>query len=150
MTPTGWDAAALLAHAAATVAMAGVIWFVQVVHYPLFGQVAPERFVDFESAHRRRTTWVVAPLMLAELATAVALAARPPRGGPPWAPWVGLGLLAVVWLSTFAVQVPLHEKLNHGFDAGVHRRLVRTNWLRTAAWTIRAALAMDMLFRAQT
>ena len=147
MTWTTPDAAALLVHAAATVGMAGVIWFVQVVHYPLFGSIAPERFADFESAHRRRTTWVVAPLMLAELATAVTLVVRPPRGGPPWAPPVGLGLLALVWLSTFAVQVPLHETLTRGFDATAHRRLVRTNWLRTAAWTARAALALAMLFK---
>lgn len=133
-------------HAAATVAMAGVIWFVQVVHYPLFKWIAPERFVDFESEHRRRTAWVVAPLMLIELATALALVLRPPTGGPRWIPGAGLALLVVVWLSTFAVQVPLHEKLNHGFDAAVHRRLVRSNWLRTAAWTARAALALGMLF----
>ena len=140
-----WHAAAPLIHAAATVAMAGVIWFVQVVHYPLFERVAPERFVEFESAHRRRTTWVVAPLMLAELATAVSLALRPPAGVWPWAPRIGLALLVLVWLSTFAVQVPLHEKLSRGFDAAVHRRLVRGNWVRTVAWSARAAVALGML-----
>ena len=141
-----WHAAAPLAHAAATVAMAGVIWFVQVVHYPLFPWVAPDRFPEFESAHRRRTTWVVAPLMLAELATAITLALRAPAGVPPWAPRAGLVLLALVWLSTFFLQVPLHEKLNQCFDAAVCRRLVRSNWLRTAAWTARAALALGMLY----
>lgn len=31
--------ALLLVHAAATWAMVGLVWFVQVVHYPLFAQV---------------------------------------------------------------------------------------------------------------
>ena len=136
------DGVLLLAHAAATVAMAGLIWFVQVVHYPLFGAVGAERFGAYESAHRRLTTRVVAPLMLAELATAAALPFRAGVARPEWVPWAGLALLGVVWASTWFVQVPLHETLSAGFDAGAHRRLVRSNWVRTAAWTARAALAL--------
>ena len=67
----------------------------------------------------------------------------------PWrrgAVWAGLALLAVIWLSTALVQVPLHRRLQGGFDAAAHRRLVRTNWLRTAAWTLRAALALRLAF----
>ncbi len=79
------------------------------------------------------------PLLLAEAGTAVA----------GWiAGWRGSGfaaslvLLAVSWVSTFAVQVPLHRKLAGGFEAADHRRLVVTNWVRTAAWTLRAALLL--------
>ena len=144
--PTTIDAPLLLVHAAATTAMAGVIWFVQVVHYPLFAAVGRDGFAAYESAHRRLTTWVVAPMMLAELATAAALPFRPtPAAGPAWGSWAGLALLAVVWLSTFLIQVPLHERLSRGFDADAHRSLVRSNWVRTVAWTARAALALSML-----
>jgi hypothetical protein len=146
VTTTALDAALLLGHAAATLAMAGVIWFVQVVHYPLFAAVAPERFAGYESGHRRLTTVVVAPLMLVELATAVALVIRPAAAAEPrWAVWAGLALLAVIWSSTFFVQVPLHEKLAAGFDGAAHRRLVRGNWVRTAGWTARAGLALLLL-----
>src|SRR5687767_1444080 len=112
----------LLAHAASTLAMTGVIWFVQVVHYPLFAAVRREGFAAFESSHRRLTTWVVAPLMLVELITAAWLALRPAAAAAPaWVPWTGLALVAAIWLSTFLVQVPLHEKLSNGFDAGIHQ-----------------------------
>jgi hypothetical protein len=53
-------------------------------------------------------------------------------------------LLASVWLVTLFVQVPAHRRLGHGFEAEVHRRLVTSNWLRTAAWTARGALALAM------
>ena len=141
-TPPVTEQALLLAHAGSTLAMAGVIWFVQVVHYPLFAAVGAEGFAAYEAAHRRLTTRVVAPLMLVELAAAIGLLVRPPAAVPAWAAWVGLALLAVVWGSTFAVQVPLHERLSRGFDAAVHRRLVRGNWVRTMAWTVRAGLAL--------
>ncbi len=35
----------LLGHVGATLFMVGLIWFVQVVHYPLFGHVGGEGFV---------------------------------------------------------------------------------------------------------
>lgn len=133
--------ALLLAHAASTVAMAGLVWFVQVVHYPLFALVGDATFPRYEVQHARRTTWVVAPLMLVEAATAVALAVADPSP----LTMLGLGLLIVVWVSTALVQVPLHARLERGFDAAVHRRLVRTNALRTAAWTGRAAIALALL-----
>jgi hypothetical protein len=127
-------------HLAATLVMVGVIWFVQLVHYPLFAGVGAAGFAAYAREHARRTTWVVAPTMLVELATGVALVWRRPVALPAWGVWAGVALLALVWGSTFALQVPRHDELRDGFDGGAHRRLVRTNWLRTAAWTARGAL----------
>jgi len=135
----------LLANAAATLYMAGVIWFVQVVHYPLFARVSVEGYAAYQSDHMRLTTWVVAPPMLVELATAVALLWLRPASVSLAALFAGVGLLAVVWASTFVLQVPCHEALGRGFDAATHRRLVATNALRTAAWSGRAALVLAML-----
>jgi hypothetical protein len=135
------DEAVVLAHAAATLSMAGLIWFVQVVHYPLLAAVGPERFPEYTRRHADRTRWVVAPPMLVEGVTAVWLVARP-AAVPGWAAWLGLGLAAVNWVSTAAVQIPCHTRLARGFDRAVHRRLVRTNWVRTAAWTARGVLAV--------
>ena len=56
----------LLAHVAATLFMVGVIWFVQVVHHPLFSRVGPEKFSLYSEAHSRLTTYVVGPPMLVE------------------------------------------------------------------------------------
>ena len=127
----------LLANAAATWAMVGVIWFVQLVHYPLFAGYAGDGFRLAMAAHQRLTTWVVAPLMLAELVTSLAL----PAVTPGWLPWAGVACVTVCWASTVAVQVPLHERLaRDGYDLAVERRLVRTNWVRTVAWTLHGAV----------
>jgi hypothetical protein len=133
--------AVLVAHTGATLAMFGLIWFVQIVHYPLFSFVARGDFSRFAAAHQRRTTVVVAPLMLLEAASAVALALAPPAGGAALAR-LGLALLAVLWVSTAAIQVPAHRRLAAGFSEPVHRRLVASNWLRTLTWTGRAVIAL--------
>jgi hypothetical protein len=137
----------LAAHAFSTLAMTGLIWFVQVVHYPLFAAVPAEAFRVYESSHQRRTTWIVAPLMLVELVTAAALAGGVVPGVSKVSAYVGLGLVVAVWGVTFLVSVPLHAKLEHGKDDAVIRRLVATNWIRTGLWTARGVVAVWLMVR---
>jgi hypothetical protein len=134
----------VLANVLGTLTMFGVIWIVQVVHYPLFAGVGADGFTAYEAAHQSRITLVVFPAMVLELGTAVALLWHRPDAVPAWMVWVGLGLVGVVWLSTAFVQVPLHTALSAGFDGDAHARLVTTNWIRTAAWTLRAGLVLWM------
>jgi uncharacterized membrane protein len=135
-----------LVHAGATCFMAGLIWFVQVVHYPLMPGAPADAARAYADRHQRRTTLVVAPVMLIEAASALALLWLPDaRLTVAPAPWLGAILLGVVWVSTFAIQVPLHTRLAAAPDSAIVRRLVITNWLRTAAWTARAVLALTML-----
>ena len=134
-----------LAHAAATGVMTGLIWFVQVVHYPLLSRVGAASFVEYERAHVQRTTWVVAPAMIVEAATATVLPlfsrTQPGRA----LAWGGLALLAVVWMSTALLQVPCHRKLARGLDSDIARRLVATNWIRTVCWSLRLLVALALL-----
>ncbi len=133
-----------LAHVGATLFMVGLIWFVQVVHYPLFGSVGREGFARYSQAHSRLTGFVVGPPMLVEAATAVALVVRAPQGVPFSLPLTGLVLLAVVWLSTAFLQSPQHTVLGRGFVADSHRFLVLSNWVRTVCWTARGVVVLLM------
>lgn len=144
MTTSGWTSLTVTVHLAATLYMVGLVWFVQRVHYPLFARVGPEAFREYERDHIARTGPVVGPPMLLELASALALLVARPEGVSPAAVWTGAGLLAVVWASTVFLQVPRHTRLREGFDARVLRELVATNWIRTAAWTLRGGLAIGI------
>lgn len=136
----------LAGHALATWFMTGVIVFVQVVHYPLMARVGRDRFREYEADHTRRTTWIVAPPMLIEAATALALVTVARDRVPELQAWFGLTLVLVIWISTAALQVPQHRRLESGFDAVAHRRLVSSNWIRVAAWSARSALVAGWLF----
>jgi hypothetical protein len=125
---------------AATLYLLGLIWCIQIVHYPLMNRVDSDRFREFHGQHGLRITLVVVAPMLVELASAAALAVWVPEGVESVLPVVGLILVVVIWISTFAIQVPLHRRLAHGFDSVAHRRLVNSNWLRTVAWSLRAVV----------
>ncbi len=127
-----------------TLFMVGVIWFVQVVHYPLFAKIGTVEFPGYERAHTSRTKWVVATPMLLELGTASLLMLFRPAGVSSVQSGIGLALLGVIWLSTVFLQVPSHESLSQGFDSVVHKRLVSTNWLRVGAWSLRGFLVLSM------
>ena len=134
-----------LLHLFSTLFMTGVIWFAQVVHYPLLGRVGRESFVEYERENTRRTGWVVIPAMALELVTALLLLWRQPEGLLPFYAGLNAALLAVIWVSTFTLQGPYHSLLVKKFDPAVARSLVSTNWIRTAAWTARGILLLFVL-----
>ena len=128
-------------HLASTLALVGLIWTIQLVHYPLMARVGAD-FVAYHSAHCARIAWLVAPLMGLEALTSVMLLAQRPAGvSATWA-WVGIGLVALIWIATALLSVPEHSRLQQGFDAAAVERLVRTNWIRTVAWTVRGVLVV--------
>jgi hypothetical protein len=135
----------LLAHAGATLFMTGLIWFVQVVHYPLFARVGAAGYTTYQREHMDRTGRVVGPAMLLEAAAAAALLWLRPTAVPAWMVWTGIGLLAAIWISTALVQAPTHGRLAAGWDSTLGNRLVGSNWFRTVAWSVRSFIALAMI-----
>ena len=131
----------LLLQFASTWTMIGIIWFVQVVHYPLFARVDGPAYRRFMADHTRLTGWVVGPPMLVEAAAAVLLVTQADSGVQSIAAWAGVVLVGVIWASTWLLQVPRHRQLAGGFDAQAHAALVSTNWIRVIAWSLRGVLA---------
>ena len=132
----------LIVHVASTLFMTGLIWFVQVVHYPLKALVGPQHFIGYQSAHVERTGWVVILPMLVEAVSALWLVWNPPPSGHTVLLWVGLLVLVKVWAVTALYSVKGHQQLSAGFDAGAHRMLVSTNWMRTFGWSLRSMLVV--------
>ncbi len=132
-------------NAAATLVLVGLIWTVQVVHYPLFAQVGRAEWPTVHATHVERITWLVAPLMLAEamLTAALFFPASPVDRSTAFAlavPVIG------AWCATMWVAVPLHHSLDTGFDRPAIASLVSINWIRTVAWTARGAGLLWMLW----
>lgn len=130
---------ALLACFVSTVSMTGLIWFVQIVHYPLFAKVGEEVFAEYERRHGLLTTFVVLPLMFTELGTSIFLAMKPIAEMRSLL-IAGAIMVALIWASTFFLQVPKHSVLESGFDLQAWKFLVVSNWIRTVLWTARTIL----------
>ncbi len=134
--------------------MTGLIWTIQVVHYPIFDAIEHgddnARWRWFAQRHTSTISYVVGPLMAAEGLTGMWIAASPPAGMSRALPLVTLALMGVAYGVTALVSAPLHGRLAPRFDSALHTRLIRTNWVRTAAWTLRAIVLCLIAYVAVT
>jgi hypothetical protein len=73
----------LIVNVLSTAYMVGVIWMVQLVHYPLFAGVGLGNFIEYQKRHQTLMAFVVGPPMLLEASSSVALAWYPPPGVSP-------------------------------------------------------------------
>lgn len=149
-----WFLEILMIQLASAWFMAGLIWFVQLVHYPLMLGVGEADWPIYERIHQRRTTRIVAPVMLIELLSAELLLTLILNGTTDGlvpartavVVRITAAFLALAWISTFAVEVRLHKSLSKNHDARLLQCLVTTNWVRTGAWSGRAMLLTSILF----
>ena len=125
--------------------MVGVIWFVQIVHYPLLSVVPMESAANVAVEHQRRTGWVVMAPMAVEGVTTLLLLAMVPSGVAWFVPWLAGVPLAVALGATVLLSVPRHARMATSPDAQVGRELVSTNWVRTVAWTARGIVVAGIL-----
>lgn len=124
----------LLINFSATLFMTGLVWFVQIIHYPLYLKIS-SNFEAYELMHTKLTSRLTAPVMLIELTTTLLM----------WWFWpsyytlniITSLLIIIIWISTFFVQIPLHNKLCNAFNQGHCKKLVTSNWIRTIAWTLK-------------
>ena len=114
--------------------LVGLIWVIQIVHYPTFLQIGENEFQTFHHFHTRSITWIVAPVMAAELLLAVFLVWKT---GFDWNYLIPLIIVLGIWGSTLLLQIPYHTKLADGFDFSITNKLINTNWIRTVLWTVK-------------
>lgn len=133
-----------LIHYGLCVFMTGLIWMVQLVHYPSFSYVEEKVFGAFASFHSRAISFIVLPAMVAELASGAYLFYQ----GRSVILGINLACLVLIWLSTFFLSVPLHSKLAKGKDSKSIGRLVATNWPRTVLWSARSLFLFPLALKA--
>ena len=127
--------------------MTGVIWFVQIVHYPLFIFADKESFPEFSKTHSNSTGYVVILPMLLELMTALMLLFLY-QTSPFYKYYIAAFiLLTVIWISTFLIQVPVHKKLPGGYNKNRIEILVKYNWIRTVGWSLRTILLLYLVLQ---
>ena len=122
--------------------MTGLIWLVQLVHYPSFRFVDAEHFSSFQKFHSNTITFIVGPVMMTELVTAAWLLYY----SYSFVTILNLASVVTLFILTAVFSVPLHTKLSSAKDEQTIRLLILTNWPRTIMWTLRALLLMCYIY----
>lgn len=125
----------------------GLIWLVQLVHYPGFAKIGAEAYKGYQEFHMRSISWIVGPSMFSELALTA-------FGFFYWQQLphkslyvIAAGLVLIIWINTAFWAVSSHTTLvQNGQDQALISRLVQINWWRTISWTIRTCLLAYMVY----
>lgn len=139
----------LLINLFSTFAMTGIIWLIQVTHYPSFRYVEAKDWPQFHAFHSGSITLVVAPLMMAQLLSAISLLFSPLFLTNKYILIANLVLVSIVFIATAFVSVPVHNKMAQYFDSTLIESLILTNWIRTISWTINSVLLIYFISRAK-
>jgi hypothetical protein len=115
--------------------MVGLIWLIQIVHYPLFNLVGKNDFHNYHNGHIVLITPLVGTVMIIEFISSILLVVFPPKNVSLLIPIIGVILVFIIWASTAFLQIPQHNALANAYELKAHKLLVQTNWIRTIAWT---------------
>ena len=118
-------------------ALFGLIWTVQIVHYPSFRYIDKKRYFEFQEFHMKRISYVVMPLMLIELLSGSILLMH---NLDDLYFILSFVCLVIIWAWTFFVNVPIHSKLMKSYEAKQLDKLILSNWPRTILWTVKLFL----------
>lgn len=128
----------LLGHLIFTSIMTGVIWVIQIVHYPSFHFIEKELYTAFQKFHMNKISIIVIPIMLAELITGMMLFLDKSSKSPFLI--ISFVILVLIWLITGVFFSKAHKELMTGYQELVVNQLVVMNWIRTLLWTLRLLL----------
>ena len=118
--------------------MVGVIWVIQLVHYPSFRFTDREKYVSFQIFHMRNISFIVVPVMILEFLSGLLLVLY--HSNYESLLRISFILLLIIWLVTALFFAQIHQKLSKGYDETLVRNLVSLNWIRTLLWTIRTII----------
>ena len=127
-------------HLIFTAIMVGVIWLVQVVHYPSFNFIDKKFYSDFQNFHIKRISFIVIPVMLLELVSGLILIFLDNRHSTP--SLISFGILILIWIITGLFFAKAHQDLTAGYDRKIVKKIIKLNWIRTLLWSTRLILLL--------
>ena len=119
-----------------------LIWLVQVIIYPSFRYTEEREFILWHAKYMSIISLIVSPLILLQIGVEMVHIFQNNYR------WIRILMIFTVLISTFRLSVPCHKRLSrYGKDPLIISRLVLTNWLRTACWSVLFAETIFGVYR---
>ena len=122
-------------HFLATSVMVGVIWVIQLLHYPSFHFIQKSDYSKFQQFHMSRISFIVVPAMIIEFITGIMMLQFGFNSNFLFIS--SLIILLTIWGITFIFFTKMHQVLISGYNEIIVNRLISINWSRTLLWSLR-------------
>tara|TARA_B100001109_G_scaffold163738_1_gene133360 strand:- start:29 stop:400 length:372 start_codon:yes stop_codon:yes gene_type:complete len=122
--------------------MVGVIWVIQLVHYPSFKYVNESDYIIFQKYHMSNISYIVFPVMFTELITALIILFF---GEKSLFFVLSLICLFLIWVITGVLFTKYHSILKEGKDLMIIEKMIKANWIRALLWTMRLIMILFVI-----
>ena len=129
-------------HIISTSIMVGVIWVIQLVHYPSFKYVNESDYINFQKYHMSNISYIVFPVMFTELITALIILFF---GEKSLFFVLSLICLFLIWVITGVLFTKYHSILKEGKDLMIIEKMIKANWIRALLWTMRLIMILFVI-----
>ena len=121
--------------------MIGISLITQFITYPSFKSIDLNLFSNFHKIYTRKMLFIVGPVMIIEfLSLAILLFVNFNFNF-----LIQFTLICLIWVLTFFVIVPIHNKLENQYDNLLNINLIKLNGYRTLIWSLRFILLLFII-----
>ena len=120
--------------------MLGLILTTQIVSYPMFLKVE-NSFSDYHMSYVNKISTIAAPFMILELLLSLLFVFLLKS----YIAVIIFLIMLLIFLCTFFIQVPIHEKLKNNFNVLLCNKLIKTNWIRVFLWLFKCVTSFMLI-----
>ena len=120
--------------------MLGLILTTQIVSYPMFLKVE-NSFSDYHMSYVNKISTIAAPFMILELLLSLLFVFLLES----YIAVIIFLIMLLIFLCTFFIQVPIHEKLKNNFNVLLCNKLIKTNWIRVFLWLLKCVTSFMLI-----
>ena len=122
--------------------LVSLVFMTQFITYPTFLHIDKDKFSEYHRKYVNNISLIVAPVMLIELLTLSLIA----YFSSEFLIIKSLILLLVIWLTTFFIMIPSHNRISKSFNKKEIISLINYNWVRTILWSFKLLLIIFLYF----
>ena len=122
--------------------LVSLVIMTQFITYPTFLDIDKDKFSDYHRKYVNNMSFIVAPVMLIEFLTLSLIA----YFSSEFLIIKGLFLLLVIWLTTFFIMIPSHNRISKSFNIKEIKSLINYNWIRTILWSFKLLVIIFLYY----
>ena len=122
--------------------LVSLVFMTQFITYPTFLNIDKDKFSDYHRKYVNNISFIVAPVMLIELLTLSLIA----YFSSEFLIIKSLFLLLVIWLTTFFIMIPSHNRISKSFNIKEIKSLINYNWIRTILWSFKLLVIIFLYY----
>ena len=122
--------------------LVSLVLMTQFITYPTFLNIDKDKFSDYHRKYVNNISFIVAPVMLIELSTLSLIAYL----SSEFLIIKSLFLLLVIWLTTFFIMIPSHNRISKSFNIKEIKSLINYNWIRTILWSFKLLVIIFLYY----